>query len=41
MLEQALPWRLPPVGIAWLRDSPKAAVATSLSAALRRALQPT
>jgi DNA-binding transcriptional LysR family regulator len=38
MLEQPLPWRLPPVGIAWLRDSPKAAVAASLSAALQQAL---
>jgi DNA-binding transcriptional LysR family regulator len=39
MLEQALPWRLPPVGIAWLRDSPKAAVVASLSGALKRTLE--
>ncbi|XAH22405.1 LysR family transcriptional regulator [Xylophilus sp. GW821-FHT01B05] len=34
-MPQALPWRLPPVGLAWLRDSPKAAVAAALAAAVR------
>lgn len=39
MLEPSLPWRLPPVGIAWRRDSPKAAVAAALGTFLRQALR--
>lgn len=35
VLPQPLPWSLPPVGLAWLRDSPKAAVISALVAAVR------
>jgi DNA-binding transcriptional LysR family regulator len=35
VLPRPLPWSLPPVGLAWLRDSPKAAVIEALAAALR------
>ena len=35
VMPRALPWSLPPVGLAWLRDSPKAAVVQALAAALR------
>ena len=34
VLEQALPWSLPPVGLAWLRNSPK----IDLIDGLRRAI---
>ncbi|SFC50082.1 DNA-binding transcriptional regulator, LysR family [Polaromonas sp. OV174] len=37
VLPQPLPWNLPPVGLAWLRDSPKAAVIAALAAAVRLA----
>jgi DNA-binding transcriptional LysR family regulator len=36
VLPQPLPWSLPPVGLAWLRDSPKAAVIAALAAAVRQ-----
>jgi len=36
VLPQPLPWSLPPVGLAWLRDSPKAAVIAALVAAARQ-----
>jgi DNA-binding transcriptional LysR family regulator len=36
VLPQPLPWSLPPVGLAWLSDSPKAAVITALAAAVRQ-----
>ena len=35
VLERPLPWSLPPVGLAWLRDSPKAGIAVALAAAVR------
>ena len=35
IMPQPLPWSLPPVGLAWLRDSPKAAVIQALGAALQ------
>ena len=34
VLEQPLPWSLPPVGLAWLRNSPKAALIDGLRQAL-------
>lgn len=34
VMPRPLPWSLPPVGLAWLRDSPKAAVIQTLRAAL-------
>jgi len=34
VLPQSLPWSLPPVGLAWRRDSPKAAVIAALAAAV-------
>jgi len=37
-LPEALPWRMPPISLAWLRDSPKAELAKELVAAIRRAL---
>lgn len=36
VLPQPLPWSLPPVGLAWLRDSPKATVIAALAAAVRQ-----
>ena len=36
VLPQPLPWSLPPVGLAWLRDSPKASVIAELAAAVCR-----
>jgi DNA-binding transcriptional LysR family regulator len=36
VLQQPLQWSLPPVGLAWLRDSPKAAVIAALAAAVRQ-----
>ena len=36
VLPQPLPWSLPPVGLAWLRDSPKVAVIAALAAAVRQ-----
>jgi DNA-binding transcriptional LysR family regulator len=35
VMPRPLPWSLPPVGLAWLRDSPKAGVIQGLAAALR------
>lgn len=35
VMPRPLPWNLPPVGLAWLRDSPKAGVIQGLAAALR------
>ena len=35
VMPRPLPWNLPPVGLAWLRDSPKAGVIQRLAAALR------
>jgi DNA-binding transcriptional LysR family regulator len=35
VMPRPLPWNLPPVGLAWLRDSPKASVIQGLAAALR------
>ncbi|MBT2320838.1 LysR family transcriptional regulator [Variovorax paradoxus] len=37
VMPRPLPWSLPPVGLAWLRDSPKGAVIQALAAALRSA----
>jgi DNA-binding transcriptional LysR family regulator len=36
MLQQPLAWQLPPVGLAWLRASPKSEMATQLAAAMRQ-----
>lgn len=36
MLPQPLAWSLPPVGLAWLRESPKSRLAASLAEAIRR-----
>jgi len=36
VLPQPLPWSLPPVGLAWLRDSPKTAIAAQLADAVRQ-----
>jgi DNA-binding transcriptional LysR family regulator len=35
VMPRSLPWNLPPVGLAWLRDAPKAGVIQGLAAALR------
>ena len=35
VMPRPLPWNLPPVGLAWLRDSPKAGVIQGLASALR------
>jgi len=35
VMPRPLPWNLPPVGLAWLRDSPKAGVIQGLAAALK------
>jgi DNA-binding transcriptional LysR family regulator len=37
VLPQPLPWELPPIGLAWLRNAPKAGLAAGLAAALRQA----
>jgi DNA-binding transcriptional LysR family regulator len=37
MLAQPLAWRLPPVGLAWLRNSPKSSLVSSLVQAMRQA----
>jgi hypothetical protein len=37
MLPQPLLWSLPPVGLAWLRTSPKAAIVSDLVNAMRQA----
>jgi DNA-binding transcriptional LysR family regulator len=36
VLQEPLPWSLPPVGLAWLRNSPKSALAGALAAAMRQ-----
>lgn len=36
VLPQPLPWRLPPVGLAWLRASPKARLVAALATAVRQ-----
>ena len=40
VLPQALPWSLPPVGLAWLKGSPKEAVITGLRDAILAGLRP-
>ena len=40
VLPQVLPWNLPPVGLAWLRGSPKSSVIESLRAAVAASLPP-
>jgi len=37
VVPQPLPWHLPPVGIAWLRNSPTTAMAASLAASMHEA----
>ncbi|MCZ2498894.1 LysR family transcriptional regulator [Xylophilus sp. Kf1] len=40
VLPQALPWSLPPVGLAWLKGSPKEALITGLRDAILAGLRP-
>jgi len=40
VMPQALPWSLPPVGLAWLRGSPKKAIITGLRDAILAGLGP-
>ncbi|WP_313297277.1 LysR family transcriptional regulator [Diaphorobacter sp.] len=39
-LPEALPWNMPPVSLAWLRDSPSSEMARELCAAIRLAICP-
>jgi len=39
VMPEPLPWRMPPISLAWLRGSPKSPLAAELATAIRSALQ--